>query len=157
MVTKVKKCNFHVNFPVKHSLGYSNFHNLLKHESSWKSLSVTFPFTFWRVSIQNILNMNNSSAVCFCSLAVRSTAGCIYAHFYLSIQNILKKCASSTLAAASHLPLMCSVSPRLFMHSGSRHAFKWCLCVARADKADLQEEAGALRHGGEGRDGRHRR
>lgn len=30
------------------------------------------------------------------------------------------------------------------------------LSVAKADKADLQVEAGALRHGGEGRDGRHR-
>lgn len=34
--------------------------------------------------------------------------------------------------------------------------FPQSLSVATADKADLQVEAGALRHGGEGRDGRHR-
>lgn len=38
-----------------------------------------------------------------------------------------------------------------------REIFLQGLSVAKADKADLQVEAGALRHGGEGRDGRHSR
>lgn len=85
----------------------------------------------------------------------------VYVHIYSSIHNILEKCVSSTLSAAQHLPLCKRMDA---------FCFQGCLCVqemysqiistrpefARSRRADLQIEAGALRHGGEGRDGRHR-
>lgn len=157
MVTKVKKCNFHVNFPVKDSLGYSNFHNLLEHGSSWKSLSVTSPFTFWRVSIQNILNMNNSSAV-FCVASLFGLLQDVYMHIFIYRFKTFSKSVRAALWLQRRIFHWCVWFPQgcLCIQEVDMH-FKWCLCVARADKADLQEEAGALRHGGEGRDGRHRR